>query len=57
MKTELLRRLQEVKNITNIFEKEKNHIKLKSLLKIVSRYNPDKVMRYKIRLEKEKSGG
>lgn len=57
MKTELLRRLQEIKNTTNIFEKEKKHIKLKSLLKIVARYNPDKVMKYKIRLEKEKSGG
>lgn len=57
MKTELLRRLKEIKNITNIFEKEKNHIKLKSLLKIVARYNPDKVMKYRIRSEKEKSGG
>lgn len=57
MKTELLRRLQEVKNITNIFEKEKKHIKLKSLLKIVARYHPEKVMKYKIKLEKEKSGG
>lgn len=57
MKTELLRKLQEIKNTTNIFEKEKYHIKLKSLLKIVARYHPDKVMRYKIKLEKEKSGG
>ena len=57
MKTELLRRLQEIKNITNIFEKEKKHIKLKSLLKIVARYNPDKVIKYRIRAEKEKSGG
>lgn len=57
MKTGILNKFKEFANITNIFEKEKNHIKLKSLLKIVARYNPDKVMKYRIRLEKEKSGG
>ena len=48
MKTELLRRLKSITCITNIFEKERKHIKFKSLLKILSRYNPDKVLRYKI---------
>lgn len=57
MKTEFMRRLEEIKNITNIFDKEKKHIKLKSLLKILSKYHPDKVMKYKKNLAKEKSGG
>ena len=40
MKTELLRRLKSITCITNIFEKERKHIKFKSLLKILHKF-PD----------------
>lgn len=47
MKTGILKRFREFRNITNIFEKEKHRIKFKSLLKIVSKYSAAKIIKYK----------
>lgn len=52
MKETLFKKIIGIKYLTNIFEKEKNGLKLKSLLKIISKYHPEKIRNYKI-----KSGG
>ena len=49
MKTGILNKFREFANITNIFEKEKPHIKFKLLLNIISKYSPEKIKRYKIK--------
>ena len=47
MKNTITKNIKEKNGTTNIFEKEKKHIKFKLLLKILSKYNPNKIFRYK----------
>jgi hypothetical protein len=45
MTTELLSGFKEIKNITNIFLREKKIIKFKSLIKILSKYGKRRVIK------------